>query len=396
MFLSKTINKLAITLIFFLILVILFDPSNNLTGLKTPLFLVVFLSFFFLAFIRKSYQLRITKSFFLLETIFSLISLYGFLVGLLYSGEYDFGYAFYYAFVFAPFVLLYFLLVLDVNFEKVFINALKFFSVLLFLFSIAVMWYFDELSIVINALNFQYQVAMIGYRDYGGITFSMIYWKTSIMIVFLSAYLMDKRGVFSILFFLVTLYLLFISGTRANMFIAFLFFIWWILLNLRVVLTKSSYKASVLFLLFMFFLVLIASLDSIFGTFLSPNETSNAIKLGHFQSYLSLFSDNLSTFLFGAGYGSGMYSYGTGSNLFSLELTYLEILRFYGVFVALIFISILIYPIFILYRNKSTYLYGWLSYLLIAGSNPLILSSTGVFALIFVYYLVFKKEMYAN
>lgn len=392
MLLNMHFHRLCKFLVTLLVLTVIVDPSNKITGLKTPIFLVSFFFIFIFYLLNRSYLKKFDCSVLFSLSFLFFISLYGFFIGKIGHQTYDHGFALYFSFVFVPYILLYFFIVLGIDFEKIFIFCLKVFALMLFVFSLLIQLFYSKLSGVVDLLNYTFETAMIGYRDYGGVIFSMIYWKTSILIVFLSANLFHKKDVFSTLFFLLSIYLLFISGTRANIFVSVLFLFWW--LNYRV----KSYFSPCYYYGFLFLLTILISavtllfFDDFSSTFLSPSEKSNSVKIGHFFSYIDMFSSDLLSFLFGFGYGTAMFSNGTFGYLFTLELTYFELIRFYGFFVAFLFFAFLVYPLFILYKHRSSYFYAWLTYLMIAGSNPLLLSSTGVFSLIFIYFVVSKLK----
>ena len=75
------------------------------------------------------------------------------------------------------------------------------------------------------------------------------------------------------------------------------------------------------------------------------------------------------------------------------ELTYLEILRSYGLFGAVFVLALLSYPFRVLARreyHESHYvLLAYLCYLIICVSNPLLFSSSGMLVLALVVYKVF-------
>jgi hypothetical protein len=112
--------------------------------------------------------------------------------------------------------------------------------------------------------------------------------------------------------------------------------------------------------------------------FSSANEVSNSIKIGFLKDYIDIFSD-FSNLLFGQGLGAYYFWESRGYSFYITELTYLELIRNFGLFFGLFFISLLFFPFF--YgrgeRNKP-FLIGYAFYLFIAIFNPLIFSSVGL------------------
>ena len=72
------------------------------------------------------------------------------------------------------------------------------------------------------------------------------------------------------------------------------------------------------------------------------------------------------------------------------EWTYIELIRVYGVF-SLLILSVVFFPVYRLWRfaKKDTFSFGiwgtYIIYLFIAGTNPLILSSTGMIMILAIY-----------
>ena len=78
------------------------------------------------------------------------------------------------------------------------------------------------------------------------------------------------------------------------------------------------------------------------------------------------------------------------------EWTYLELIRYFGI-LALVIIYIFYRPLVNLWKNfqnnlSYTLFWAYLAYLLIAGTNPLLLSSTGMVVLLIVYSYVEKLK----
>jgi len=234
------------------------------------------------------------------------------------------------------------------------------------------------------------QVAYYSLRDFGKVTLLMIFYKTSPLLVFpLSYYLYQllingqkKHLFFNILFLVLISLTLYFSGTRAN-----------ILSLILIILFYGGfylYKKSKVWFLWAVALGLLAFLfifPSIVTIFLNRQEASNAIKFGYLSSYSNYFDHHLLSLLFGQGLGGLFYASVLHRFIEGSELTYLDLVRVWGIPVSFTFISMLLLPLFAEIKNrKITHLFiAYLAYLFISGTNPLLMSSTGMLVLVYVF-----------
>ncbi len=145
--------------------------------------------------------------------------------------------------------------------------------------------------------------------------------------------------------------------------------------------------AGVLFVVFVFMLAADAS------------EPSNLVKFAHMQSYKDLFEENPMYLLTGQGPGARFYSLGFHRMTVQTEWTYLELVRYVGIF-SLPILFIFVRPLVLLWRNRRRselcyvlfFAYG--IYLMVAGTNPLLLSSTGMFTLLLTYSFLERIDEY--
>jgi hypothetical protein len=117
-----------------------------------------------------------------------------------------------------------------------------------------------------------------------------------------------------------------------------------------------------------------------FATFFDPENLSNAAKLGHIHSYAVEFDDHPSYLLWGQGTDTEFYSEGFQRKLNETELTYLDMIRWFGIPVTALMLIALLYPAFRLARqaNGMSYLVvPYVAYLLGAATNPLLICSFG-------------------
>jgi hypothetical protein len=126
--------------------------------------------------------------------------------------------------------------------------------------------------------------------------------------------------------------------------------------------------------------------------FLDPAELSNSIKLTFLEDYATIFSDPV-TLLLGQGLGayynwsaSGRLGLGGGEYYYITELTYLELLRNFGLFGAATMMALLLYPVaqaFLANTNRRprALAVAFLAFLGMSATNPLLFSSLGMLVL---------------
>ena len=218
-------------------------------------------------------------------------------------------------------------------------------------------------------------------RDLIGVGIGMFYYKTSALLVFPFAHYCNclaspVRGkARSLAFCIIFGAALLFSGARANfigeMLIAGCFIT-------RYLVRRLGWASAVLIAI---------TASGIFAATMAPRltdpeETSNSIKLGHIQSYEDLFNAHPSILLWGEGAEIAFYSKGYGDWTTVTELTYLELIRIFGVPMTLFFFYSLLWLAARLFRRGRIGLgVAYTTYLLISASNPLLISSTGFIAL---------------
>lgn len=233
-------------------------------------------------------------------------------------------------------------------------------------------------------------VAVFGLRNYGDYTIFMMYYRTSPLLVFPLSYFLhrilinnDKKYLFFKVTILSSIIItLLLSGTRANLLSLFciigFYIAFWAF--------KTS-KQLFLILLLTASTIALYEISSIYSLLFEKQEISNTIKHGHLQSYIDLFSSSTLPLFTGHGFANSFYSLGFNEITSDTELTYFEIVRVWGLPLTLIFLFILFLPIIDeLKSNKISPLFiAYIAYLFIAGTNPFLLSSTGMVVLVYVF-----------
>ena len=112
---------------------------------------------------------------------------------------------------------------------------------------------------------------------------------------------------------------------------------------------------------------------------LSSYEESNLTKIGHLESYLDIV--NYKNFFFGNGLGAYYYSNGIGGHLSQTELTLIDLFRYVGVPLALLFFLTLLLPK--LYKQpfvgrRKEFSIAFLLFLLLSITNPVLIQSYGM------------------
>lgn len=114
----------------------------------------------------------------------------------------------------------------------------------------------------------------------------------------------------------------------------------------------------------------------------APGERSNSIKIAHARSFLAHVVEHPAILLTGDGLGATFYSAAPGieQEVYQTELTYLDLVRYFGIAGAGCFLLLLLAPFG---RPSGPVLAGFAAYLIVAGSNPLLFNSTGMLAVVF-------------
>ncbi|MEC5398147.1 hypothetical protein [Uliginosibacterium sp. H1] len=241
-----------------------------------------------------------------------------------------------------------------------------------------------DLSKPLFAFLLEHGIAFSGIREYADLRLVNLYFYSAPMLVFVAARRWDiyfsAGGRGDLAAAALTSIALFLTGTRACIVLA--------VLTPAVVWGWRRYGPW--WSVFVFgaaggLLLVLASMMGAFTVMLSSGEYSNAVKLAYLTHYQSIWSD-LGTLLFGQGFDAVTWSETFRGMLVggsrSTELTYLEVVRVYGLIVAVAVCALLVSPVFF-WRRMTTPSWrflpmAWFLFLLLAASNPYIFSSTGM------------------
>jgi hypothetical protein len=369
-----------------LCLSVVLDPGNVLFGIKEHLFI---LSFITGAITIKRYPSLILIIYIIVGL---LIPVYGLLVGNLLGDYFSVEYALMYlkAFMFLSLILIghkYGLYISDI------------FSVItLLLIPITiVIWYMVDSFSVEQSEIYPQEIVVVSRRAFGPLLIDpVVFYKTSPLLVFgLSFLCFKKQSSLTLLLLILGFWVMFISGTRANLISVTVIYIIGIYNCV-----KANQRLKNLFILISIFLVFVFFPYLLTEVFFNSEESSLITKQSLIDSYLLYWNENPLKFLLGSGLGAGMATDVRGVE-YIMEPTYFEIVRFWGIInMPFTVFFLLLLPIcFFMKSQRSTlfpkYKYVFIAYLLYVfveiPSNPLLLSSTGmivyVIALSSSYYL---------
>lgn len=386
------LNRLINIIAFLLCIDIVLDPGNSIFKLKEILFiLTLVLGLLYCTQNKSSYNHSVV-----LACLFFglLLPIYGLCIGFIRNQYFDISYATMYV---KSFLFIWLLLIQKANIPWAKYLALtSLFIIVPCIYCYLTIKNFDQ-----NATYYlvEKNAAFISKRMFAGVLVDpVIYYKTSSLSIFGIAWLLftptknQKTKIIRALLLFCILFVVAISYSRA------------ILLSVGIILLIYLFKKFKHHKLFkpiiysIIILGLIFTSPIIFSKILfAPGEEGNTIKLGHLFSYLYLFKEDPLTLIIGQGLGAGFYSSGFGEITHMAELSYLELIRFFGLFGFLIIILFLIYPLIYYFKNKpnitNEYMYiAYALYLFCAGTNPLLISSTGMIVLVSIYSVILNKN----
>ena len=371
-----------IFVVFLFLLSTLFDPADRALGLKLPLYVACW-GIGLLIHMGRQGPIKISIGLLIYTFLMTLIPITSVGYYLVTDGSEPFeGFLLLKSYLFISFAIL-------IYFTR--INAMKYLSIALTILAIqillltAVVLIYPETHIPLYTFGEDYGIFSIDSgRDYGsGFKWFQMYFVTSSMLVIPIAYYFDlaKSSKQNIGFYwalvLLSICAMFIAGTRNNMIMA-------IVLPATLFVVYSKHRLDTIILMAAAIGLFIFTWRVEIATFFDPTEASNNVKLSMLEDYAVIFSDS-NNLLFGRGLGSYECWTGRGYN-FVTELTYLEIIRNFGLLLGGLMILLLLYPIayaFLISRSykKKNIVLAYAAYLIMSISNPLLFSSMGMLIL---------------
>lgn len=380
---TKLLTKLQQFSNFLLLFIVILDPTNTIFGLKDIAFV-----FFMISNIQ---HIRFNHLF--LPLIFLVVFFNSLSVGLITNKNIDIAAAISMLKSFLFLLYMFFVNSTHLNIFKYFYYISLFMAVIeICIYFLVLLFPILEVPIYTFMRGHGDTIMLNKARDFYGISLLCVFYKTSPILVItecfaMSNYLRTKDNKYLIHLVISVLGLLF-SATRANMLSCILIlFIVFIVYNFYI---RKNVATTVL----LFSIVSFSAIVVIF-LLLTTSETSTDIKASHMESFFDLFKQAPFTYaLLGSGPGTIMFTKGFNGYTTLTELTYLELIKSFGMIGTLIILAVIIFPIFKIYLNnnydivyKWSFVMGYFAYLFIAGTNPLLIGSTGFTVIMVVYYL---------
>jgi hypothetical protein len=392
---SETTFKFLLTAF---LIAIVFDPSDSVLGLKLYILTTLFLMWAIRSSSLNNFNYRVEPLFIFLlfGLFFPLFSIFIFYFrnGILedYQGFNEL----------KGYLSLYLLVILSayrIDFISIFLWVIVI-QVFVTILIMLILTIYPEFFTAFSNYGFDYGFLWINLKSYAEVNFIQVFFKTAPFMVFPLSYFsynffnhyFNKRNVkiFDLLFLICSVFALFISGTRANIFIAILVPVYYVFIFCG----GGRLSGKILFGLTIFVFLIIVTIYN-FDTLtymLDPNEFSNAIKIGYLNDYIKIFSDPV-TLAFGQGIGSSYFFESVGQDFLITELTIPELFRRFGLVLSSFYLVLFIAPIWML-NKKGLRSYRWvrvgyISYLIVSLSNYFLLSSTGFILLSMIYGICF-------
>lgn len=215
-------------------------------------------------------------------------------------------------------------------------------------------------------------------RDFLGFSINGLYYKAGSLIIFSFVYnLYQYRGPLKSVLSIILYLSLMVAGSRTPMLVQTMILL--VYLYDKNVLGKFVTRISTVVLLGMLVMVtyLLATQE---------NESSNEVKYENYESYVDDMGEK-GHLIWGAGLGSVFYAKGRGEKLSYSELSYMDVFRMYGVPVGGFLTFLFFAPCFWLWKYYARSLFlkryclGYALFLVLSGTNPLLLGSIGLTAL---------------
>ena len=374
--------------LYFLFLVTLsLDPTGYHSRLKDLLFVVLVIYGFIYCLKRRQYLAPINRI-----TILTvlLIPLWGMFIAYITGELKDSAYAMSQVRSMLYICIFFFMVTMRLNvlLKLVWINGIVMAVVTL------VMFFLSELGGIFLVTIYDYcntsgNFTMAYNRNFLGFAVNGLYLTAGSLIIFSFIYnLYQYKGRFKLLYSVILFLSLMVAGSRTPMLVQLLILL--IYLYDKNIIGKFLTRLSALV-----FVGMLVMLTYMLAT--QKNEESNEVKYENFISYVEDMGDK-GHLVWGAGLGSVFWANGRNLYLSYTELSYMDILRMYGLPVGLCFIFLFFAPCFWLWKYYARsqflkrYCLGYVLFLILSGTNPLLLGSIGLTALSMFMALVNKTS----
>ncbi len=280
-------------------------------------------------------------------------------------------------FLFSVFILfmIFYIKLFEIKYEKILYFCIVFMSILTVL--VFVIYSTGLLGGLVATIFEVHSLGVVGGREIGSYFLYMIHFGSAPIlfigfVICINHMLEDKSKLFNFLIFIILIFSIFISSSRALIFIsaAYLFLI--VFMRFGIVM-----KSVISFFVLLF--ILVADFGFLYEAF-SSSEPSNMVKIGHITGFLDGF--NLWNIFIGNGLATYYYSYGSGSFLSHTEITLLDQFRYFGVLLTVVLYACLIFPrvnLGLKYKpSLQRRFIGFLMYLVLSLTNPVLFNGFGL------------------
>lgn len=363
-----------VDIIYFVFLLTLsLDPTGFHSRLKDLLFVVLVVYGVIYCLKRRQYLAGINR---VTLAAVILIPIWGMFIAFITDNLTDWGYAMSQVRSMLYIGIFFFMVTMKLNvmLKAIWINGIVLACVTLLLFFISQMGGIF-LDAVYDYCNLSGNFMMAYNRNFLGYTINGLYFKAGSLIIFSFIYnLYQYRGPLKTVYSVILFLSLMVAGSRTPMLVQLMILL--VYLYDKNIIGKFLTRVSAL--------VLFGGL--IMVTYLlatQENEDSNEVKYENYESYIDDMSEK-GHIIWGAGVGSEFYAKGRGYKLAYSELSYLDILRMYGIPVGGAFIFLFFAPFFYMRRYfpesmfLKRYCWGYVLFLILSGTNPTLLGSVGL------------------
>lgn len=383
MYIGNLLQKSLNFILNLFLVVIIVDPVDSILKLKIPLFALVVL---FCSLTYPLFKIKYLLPIYIIYSILIVTSLFG----LLFDNKYDYPFMIY---CYKTFIMSILLLWIDriqlLDRLSVPIVIVSLICIVLYLV-LVINPYLSSPIYAFFYVNDKYPI-MLSHRNFLGIDMLSVYYKSCMLFfiplsLYIYRFFNEKRKKMSnFLMATLSFLVLLISGTRANILGAVMLVLLFLLMKMWRY--KWSRQLS-FFLIITVFIGIVVLMNAI----LLDNEKSVVVKLSLLNSFNELIQEKPQILIFGQGVGatfdSGSMAHGETPQM---EWTYLEFIRLFGGPLALVLLFIYYYPLYLMYKYRHQLQYylpvfiGYLMYLLVAATNPYLLSSNGLLAMLIAY-----------
>lgn len=217
----------------------------------------------------------------------------------------------------------------------------------------------------------------------------MIFVKTSPLLVLLLPAAYQKKKYITVVLCMTAIL---ISGTRANIIIGFVVLTSAILFKMQKTLFEKLFLIVSITVIIYF--IVDGGVFDVIGSMFDVKAEDDAVRKKILHNIISGFCSNPISFLIGSGFSSPFYNEARQGLSTLVELSYWNLLRQVGIFIFIPMLIGYLYPAYRLIKIKDTrpIAIACLGYLLIAYTNPLLYSTTGILGLLYMFYLVYKND----